>query len=67
MLPFVAGLPLVDHHCHGVIRRDVDRRGFEALLTEAGDAYGSRPARREHRAAAAPLMPPIQPNGPWRD
>jgi predicted TIM-barrel fold metal-dependent hydrolase len=58
MLPFVAGLPLVDHHCHGVIRRDVDRRGFEALLTEAGDAYGSRPARREHRAAAAPADAP---------
>jgi hypothetical protein len=36
----VADLPLLDHHCHGVIRRDVDRRGFEALLTEAGDAYG---------------------------
>ena len=58
MLPFVAGLPLVDHHCHGVIRRDVDRRGFEALLTEAGDAYGSRPARREHGAAAAPADAP---------
>jgi hypothetical protein len=35
LLPFVADLPLVDHHCHGVIRRDVDRNGFEALLTEA--------------------------------
>ena len=28
-------LPLVDHHCHGVVRRDLDRPGFEALLTEA--------------------------------
>lgn len=42
LLPFVAGLPLLDHHCHGVIRRDPGRRGFEALLTEAGDAYGPR-------------------------
>ena len=35
LLPFVRDLPLVDHHCHGVIRRDVGRRDFEALLTEA--------------------------------
>ncbi|HWO59363.1 MAG TPA: amidohydrolase family protein, partial [Umezawaea sp.] len=35
MLPFVADLRLVDHHCHGVLRGDVDRAGFEALLTEA--------------------------------
>jgi hypothetical protein len=41
LLPFVADLPLLDHHCHGVIRRDVDRHGFEALLTEAGDAYAA--------------------------
>jgi uncharacterized protein len=26
---------LIDHHCHGVVRRDLDRAGFEALLTEA--------------------------------
>lgn len=29
---------LIDHHCHGVIRRDLDRTGFELLLTEAGPA-----------------------------
>jgi hypothetical protein len=39
-LPVLRDLPLVDHHCHGVIRRDLDRGGFEALLTEAGGAYG---------------------------
>lgn len=39
-----AGRPgLVDHHCHGVVRRDLDRAGFEELLTEAG-AGGSRAA-----------------------
>jgi predicted TIM-barrel fold metal-dependent hydrolase len=27
---------LIDHHCHGVVRRDLDRTGFELLLTEAG-------------------------------
>ena len=31
----LAGLPLVDHHCHGLVRRDLDRAGFEALLTES--------------------------------
>jgi hypothetical protein len=30
------GLRLVDHHCHGVVRRDLDRSGFEALISEAG-------------------------------
>ncbi|WP_026414573.1 amidohydrolase family protein [Actinomadura oligospora] len=32
--------PLVDHHCHGVVRRDLDRAGFEALMTEADAAPG---------------------------
>ena len=35
LLPYVRDQPLIDHHCHGVIRRGVDRPGFEALLTEA--------------------------------
>ena len=29
-------LPLVDHHCHGVLDRDLDREAFEGMLTEAG-------------------------------
>jgi len=35
----IESLPLVDHHCHGVVRRGLDRAAFEALLTEA-DAGG---------------------------
>jgi predicted TIM-barrel fold metal-dependent hydrolase len=35
LLPFVADLPLVDHHCHGVGTGDVARADFEAMLTEA--------------------------------
>ncbi|HEY0487587.1 MAG TPA: amidohydrolase family protein [Mycobacteriales bacterium] len=27
---------LVDHHCHGVLRGELDRAGFEALLSEGG-------------------------------
>ncbi|MEV6647434.1 amidohydrolase family protein [Amycolatopsis sp. NPDC051371] len=35
LLPFVADLPLVDHHCHGVVAGGVARADFEAMLTEA--------------------------------
>ncbi|GAA1021646.1 MULTISPECIES: amidohydrolase family protein [Amycolatopsis] len=35
LLDFVADLPLVDHHCHGVRTGDVARDGFERMLTEA--------------------------------
>jgi uncharacterized protein len=37
LLPFVRDMALADHHCHGVIRRDVRRGEFEAMLTEADD------------------------------
>ena len=43
-LPYVETLRLVDHHCHGVLRRGVDRTAFEEMLTEArytGDFGGS--------------------------
>jgi uncharacterized protein len=33
--PTLADLPLVDHHCHGLVRRDLTRAEFEAMLTEA--------------------------------
>lgn len=29
-------LLLVDHHCHGVVRHDLDRQGFESMLSEGG-------------------------------
>ncbi|KQS56888.1 amidohydrolase [Geodermatophilus sp. Leaf369] len=31
----LTGLELIDHHCHGLVRRDLDRPAFEAMLTEA--------------------------------
>ncbi|MCW2581933.1 MAG: Amidohydrolase [Klenkia sp.] len=31
----LTGLELIDHHCHGLVRRDLDRPEFEAMLTEA--------------------------------
>jgi predicted TIM-barrel fold metal-dependent hydrolase len=35
-LPFVAGLRLIDHHCHGLVSTALDRTVFEEMLTEAG-------------------------------
>ncbi|MDL4774379.1 MULTISPECIES: amidohydrolase family protein [Thermomonosporaceae] len=35
MLERLERLSLIDHHCHGVLRRDLDRAEFESLLTEA--------------------------------
>ncbi|MDX3656053.1 amidohydrolase family protein [Streptomyces sp. ID05-26A] len=37
ILPFVAELGLVDHHCHGVLRTDSTRPEFESLLLEADE------------------------------
>ena len=37
-----ADVPLVDHHCHGVVNADLDRGGFEDLLTEAPAAAPGR-------------------------
>jgi predicted TIM-barrel fold metal-dependent hydrolase len=33
----VQGLRLIDHHCHGVVRADLDLAGFERLITESYD------------------------------
>lgn len=30
-------VPLVDHHCHGVVPGDLDRRSFEGFITEGFD------------------------------
>lgn len=35
MLEHLESLRLVDHHCHGVLGRDLDRTAFEESLTEA--------------------------------
>ncbi|MFD4675417.1 amidohydrolase family protein [Lentzea sp. NPDC058450] len=37
ILPFVAELGLIDHHCHGVLRADSTRPEFESLLLEADE------------------------------
>lgn len=35
MSSYVAQIALVDHHCHGVTRNELDRAGFEKLITES--------------------------------
>ena len=34
MQSFIDSLGLIDHHCHGVVSRGLDRAGFEALMSE---------------------------------
>ena len=33
----VEGLQLIDHHCHGVVKADLDLAGFERLISESYD------------------------------
>ena len=62
-------LPLVDHHCHGVVRADLDRAGFEALMSEGGPPPGGATnfdtplglAIRRHCAPVLGLAPHASP------
>ncbi|WP_030600645.1 amidohydrolase family protein [Streptomyces fulvoviolaceus] len=39
----LAAVRLVDHHCHGVVTADLDRAGFESLITEGAAWPGISP------------------------
>ncbi|MCL8012135.1 amidohydrolase family protein [Streptomyces sp. AS02] len=56
----LAALPLLDHHCHGVLTADLDRDGFESLLTEGepwpGISPFDTPAGVAVRRHCAPLL-----------
>lgn len=62
MTGVAADLPLIDHHCHGVLRNDSGRPEFEAMLTEAdgpGSWHGTlfdTQAGLGVRAVCAPLL-----------
>ncbi len=68
----LAALELVDHHCHGAVTADLDRPGFEALLTE-GEAWpGVSPfdtpvglAVRRHCAPLLDLPGTHRPTSTW--
>lgn len=59
---FVDGLPLLDHHCHGVVRADLDRAGFESLASESdwpappGQTHFDSQAGIAIRAVCAPAL-----------
>jgi len=40
-VPPLSDVELVDHHCHGVVRRDLHLTDLSALLTEGGAAAGA--------------------------
>jgi len=59
LLACVAEQPLVDHHCHGVLRRDADEAMLESLLNEGtglpgGSAFDSQAGFTFRR-----LCPPV--------
>ena len=61
------GLPLVDHHCHGVVPGDLDRRAFEGFINEgfdpapAGTSHFDSPVGLAVRRWCAPVLelPPL--------
>jgi len=61
MRSFLNHLPLVDHHCHGVVDGDLDRPRFEALFSEghrpvAGCSQFDKPLGLVIRRHCAPLL-----------
>jgi len=63
----VDGMPLVDHHCHGVVPGDLDRRSFEGFITEGfapapeGTSHFDSPVGLAIRRWCAPMLglPPL--------
>ena len=55
-------VPLIDHHCHGVVPRDLDRAAFEALMSESyrpapeGASQFDKPLGLTVRRHCAPLL-----------
>ena len=59
LLPCVAGQPLVDHHCHGVLRRDADEGTLESMLTEGAGWPGGSVFDSQAGLAFRRLCPPV--------
>jgi uncharacterized protein len=59
LLPWVAGQPLVDHHCHGVLRRDADEATLESMLTEGAGWPGGSVFDSQAGLAFRRLCPPV--------
>ena len=59
LLPYVAEQPLVDHHCHGVLRRDADVATLESMLTEGAGFPGGSVFDSQAGLAFRRLCPPV--------
>jgi len=59
LLPCVAEQPLVDHHCHGVLRRDADVAALESMLTEGPAWPGGSVFDSQAGLAFRRLCPPV--------
>jgi predicted TIM-barrel fold metal-dependent hydrolase len=61
-MPIDVDVPLIDHHCHGLVPRDLDRRAFEKLISESfvdaplGTSHFDSPIGLAIRAKCAPLL-----------
>jgi len=59
LLPCVAEQSLVDHHCHGVLRRDADEATLESMLTEGAGWPGGSVFDSQAGLAFRRLCPPV--------
>ena len=59
LLSCVAEQPLVDHHCHGVLRRDADEGTLESMLTEGAGWPGGSVFDSQAGLAFRRLCPPV--------
>jgi predicted TIM-barrel fold metal-dependent hydrolase len=61
-MPIDADVPLIDHHCHGLVPRNLDRRAFEKMISESfvdaplGTSHFDSPIGLAIRAKCAPLL-----------
>lgn len=61
-MPIDVDIPLIDHHCHGLVPRNLTRREFERLISEsfvdapAGTSHFDAPVGLAIRARCAPLL-----------
>jgi uncharacterized protein len=59
LLPCVAEQSLVDHHCHGVLRREADEATLESMLTEGAGWPGGSVFDSQAGLAFRRLCPPV--------
>ncbi len=61
-MPIDVGAPLIDHHCHGLVPRNLTRREFEKMISEsfvdapAGTSHFDAPVGLAIRAKCAELI-----------